>query len=196
MARKSSRAQRPFEIVMDEFSEDRSPWDLAQHLNGCLAGYQTEPVYGAAVYFALEAVWGIAHDVGFQANAGTLKPQQVDKDWILSPQTKLEVPWIWIRALATAWETYKTERGPLGHAFGLEGGKGKPPRIEKLLQMLDQRAIARWIWEKRQEAHVAGGKVRIEDLVQEAAGTFGKSDVTVRRAWDRFRRMERARLRK
>jgi hypothetical protein len=181
---------------MDEFFEDRRPWDLVEHLNGCLAGYQTDPSYGTAVYFALEAVWGIAHDVSLQAKFGTLGSQQVDKDWVLPPQTELKVPWIWISALATAWETYKTERGPLGHAFGLEGGKGKPPRIEKLLLMLDQRALARWIWEKRQEAHVAGVKVRIEDLVQDAAEKFGKSEVTVRRAWDRFRRMERGLLKK
>ena len=97
---------------MDEFSEDRRPWDLAQHVNGCLAGYQTEPSYGAAVYFALEAVWGIAHDVGLQAKSGTLESQHGDKDWILSPRTNLEVLWIWVWALATAWETYKAMPSP------------------------------------------------------------------------------------
>ena len=29
-------------------------------------------------------------------------------------------------------------------------------------------------------------KIRIEDIVQDAAGKFGKSDVTIRRAWQRF----------
>ena len=29
-------------------------------------------------------------------------------------------------------------------------------------------------------------KIRIEDIVQDAAEKFGKSDVTIRRAWQRF----------
>ena len=125
MPRKSSRAPRPSEIVMDELIGEQIPWDLDEHLNGCLAGYQTAPSYGAAVYFALEALWGIARDVGVRAKAGKLDPDQLDKDWIVSPRTNLEVPWIWIRSLATAWEKYKTEGGPLGQAFGLEGGTGQ-----------------------------------------------------------------------
>ena len=51
----------------------------------CLVGYQTDRTYGAAVYFALEALWGIARDVGVRANAGNLDPAHLDKDWILSP---------------------------------------------------------------------------------------------------------------
>lgn len=62
--------------------------------------------------------------------------------------------------------------------------------------MLDERAIARWIWSKRQEARAAGEKIWIEDLVQEAAEKFGKSDVTIRRAWERFGRRERERQKK
>jgi len=121
------RTPRPSEIVMDEFAEERIPWDLDEHLNGCLAGYQTDPSYGAAVFFALEALWGIARDVGACAKAGTLDRAQLDNNWIVSPTTNLDVPWIWIRFLATAWEKYKTEGGRLGHAFGLEGGgQGKP----------------------------------------------------------------------
>src|SRR6478672_4650889 len=66
-------------------------------------------------------------------------PSSWTKDWIVSPRTNLEVPWIWIRSLATAWEKYKSEGGPLGQAFGLEGGQGKPPISDKLMQMLDER---------------------------------------------------------
>jgi hypothetical protein len=36
-------------------------------------------------------------------------------------------------------------------------------------------------------------KIRIEDIVQDAAEKFGKSDVTIRRAWQRFGPLERQR---
>ena len=194
MPRRKSHKPRPVEIVMDEAGGEAFSWDLDKHLTGCLAGYQKEPTYGTAVFFALEALWGIARDMGIRAKAGKLDPKQLDNDWIVSPRTNLDVPWIWIRSLATAWEKYKDEGGPLGKAFGLEGaGQGKPPTIARLMQMLDERAIARWIWSKRQEARAAREKIRIEDLVQEAAEKFGKSDVTIRRAWRRFGPHERRR---
>jgi len=178
---------------MDEFAEERFPWDLDEHLNGCLSGYQTAPSYGAAVFFALEALSGIARDVDIRAQAGEFDPDQLDKDWIVSPRANLEVPWIWIRSLATAFEKYKSEGGPLGQTFGLEGGQGKPPIIDKLMQALDERAIARWIWSRVQAARAAGEETRIEDAVQEAAIKFGKSDVTIRRAWQRFHQLEQLR---
>ena len=194
MPRKSSRTRRPSEIVMDELFEEQIPWNLEEHLNGCRAGYQAAPIYGAAVFFALEALWGIARDVGVRTNAGKFDPDQLDKDWLIAPTTKLDVPWIWIRSLATAWEKYKEEKVTLGQAFGLEGGgQGKPPIITTLMQMLDERAIARWIWSRVQEAREAGEEIRIEDVVQEAAEEFGKSDETIRRTWKRFGRLERLR---
>jgi hypothetical protein len=193
MPRKSSRRPRPFEIVMDELPIEQDSWDLDKHLNGCLAGYQTDPSYGAAVYFGLEALWGIARDVAVRANTGRLDPDQADAEWIIDPKTTVPVPWIWIRALGAAWERYKTEGGTLGHAFGLEGGQGKPPIDDKLTQMLDERAIARWTFSRVQDATAAGKKIRIEDAIQEAAVKFGKSDVTIRRAWVRFGRCERQR---
>jgi hypothetical protein len=64
---------------------------------------------------------------------------------------------------------------------------------DKLAQMLDQRAIARCIFSRVQETKTAGKKIRIEDVVQEAAEKFGKSDVTIRRAWQLFGRRERQR---
>jgi hypothetical protein len=179
---------------MGEFAAERRPWDLEEHLNGCLAGYQAAPSYGAAVYFALEALWGIAQDVGIQARAGKFDPGQLDEDWVLSPRANLEVPWIWIRSPATGWEKYKDERVPLGQAFGLEGGaQGKLPTIDKLMQMLDERAIAHWIWSHVLEARAANRQIRIEDAIQDAAEKFDKSDETIRRAWKRFGRLERLR---
>jgi hypothetical protein len=176
---------------MAELKQDS--WDLDKHLNGCLAAYQTAPSYGAAVYFALEALWGIAKDVGVRSESRKLDQDQLDADWILDPNARLPVPWIWVRALGTAWERYKTDGGTLGHAFGLEGGQGKPPMDDKLTQMLDERAIARWIFSRLQEARAAGQKIRIEDIVQAAAEKFEKSDVTIRRAWVRFGQRERQR---
>ena len=188
------RTPRPSDVVMDELVGEQTPWDLDKHLRGCLGGYQTDHSYGAAVYFALEALWGIARDVAVRANAGKLDPDQLDADWIISPNTSLPVPWIWIRALSAAWERYKTEGGPLGLAFGLEGGgQGKSPTIDKLAQMLDERAIARWIGSQLEEARAARKAIRIEDVVQEAAEKFDKSDVTIRRAWQRFSSRERQR---
>jgi hypothetical protein len=196
MPRKSC-APRLSDVILDELVGEYGPWDLDKHLSGCLSGYQTDPSYGAAVYFALEALWGIARDVAVRANAGKVDPDQLDADWIVSPNTRLPVPWIWIRALGAAWERYKTEGGPLGLAFGLEGGsQGKSPTIDKLAQMLDQRGIARWIGSQLEAARKAKKKIRIEDLVQEAAEKFGKSDVTIRRAWVRFGRRERQRTSK
>ena len=54
---------------MDELTVEQAPFDLDQHLNGCLAGYQTDPSYGVAVYFALEALSGIARDAMVRATA-------------------------------------------------------------------------------------------------------------------------------
>jgi hypothetical protein len=194
MSRKSSRGRHPFEIVMDELAGEQDSWDLDQHLNGCLVGYQTEPSYGAAVYFGLEALWGIARDVRVGANTGRINPDQMDAEWIIDPKAKLSVPWIWICALGAAWERYKNKGGTLGHAFGLEGGgQGKSPIDHKLTQMLDERAIARWISSRLQKARAAGKKIRIEDVVQDAAEKFGKSDVTIRRAWAQFGRREQQR---
>ena len=61
MPRKSTHQPRPSDVVMDELPAERIPWDLNDHLNGCLAGYQTTPSYGAAVFFALEALWHRCH---------------------------------------------------------------------------------------------------------------------------------------
>jgi hypothetical protein len=194
MPRKSSHAPRPFEVVMDELAGEQELWNLQDHLNGCLAGYQIDPNYGAAVYFALEALWGLAHDVDVRAKAGKLSADQRDADWTIAPTTNVPVPWMWIRALAAAWSRYKNDGGPLGHAFGLEGGgQGKSRTINKLEQMLNERAIARWIWSRVQEARAAGKEIWIETVMQDAAERFDKSDVTIRRAWQRFGQLERLR---
>jgi hypothetical protein len=67
-----SRSTRPSDVVMDELGGEQMPWDLDKHLSGCLAGYQFDPNYGAAVYFALEALWGIANDVALRAKQANL----------------------------------------------------------------------------------------------------------------------------
>jgi hypothetical protein len=194
MPRRKLQKPRPFEIVMDEAGEEAFPWVLDEHLNGCLAAYQMKPSYGAAVFFALEALWGIARDVGMRAKTGSIDQAELDKDWILHPSTTLPVPWIWIRCLSAAWEKYKTEDGLLGHAFGLEGGgQGKHPIIAASMQMLDELAICRWIGSQLQAAHAAHKKIRIEDLIQDAAMKFDLSDTTIRRAWRRFGPRERQR---
>src|ERR1051326_5294017 len=87
MSRKSSREPHPFELVMDELAIEKDSWDLELHLNGCLAGYQAEPTYGSAVYFAFEAVSGIARDVSIRAKTGELNPDDLDNDWVIKPRT-------------------------------------------------------------------------------------------------------------
>ena len=75
-----------------------------------------------------------------------------------------------------AWERYKTEGGPLGLAFGLEGGgQGKSPTIDKLAQMLDERAIARWIGSQLEKARAAHKTIRIEDADPPDSHAFGPS---------------------
>jgi hypothetical protein len=71
--------------------------------------------------------------------------------------------------------------------------QGKSPTIDKLARMPDERAIARWIGSQLAAARKVKKKIRIEDIVQDAAGKFGKSDVTIRRAWQRFGPLERQR---
>jgi len=182
---------RPFEIVMNETSEEPTLWDLEEHLNGCLAAYQIERSFGAAVALAFEALRGIARDVQIRARAGCFPPAQLDEQWILSPKETVPVPWIWIRALSTAWEKYNSEDGPLGRAFGLEGGQGKPPVLAQLMQMMDERAIAHWIWWRVESLRLAKQEVSIEEVIQEAAEKFGKADITIRRAWGKFGRLEK-----
>src|SRR5215475_829654 len=88
MPRKSSRTRRPSEIVMEELSEEQIPWNLEEHLNGCLAGYQAARSYGAAVFFALEALWGIVRDVGVRTNAGKFDPHQLPKQQLSAASSR------------------------------------------------------------------------------------------------------------
>ena len=112
----------------------------------------------------------------------------------IAPSKTLSVPWVWLRFLSHAWDKYKSEGGLLGHAFGLEGGgQGKPPTIATLMQMLDELAICRWIGSQVQAARATDKKIRIEDLIQDAAEKFDLSDTTIRRAWRRFGPRERQR---
>ena len=76
----------------------------------------------------------LAYDVEDRTRSGALTDDLIDPDWTIDPRATLGVPWMWIRALATAWAKYKEEGGALslGVAFGLEGGQGKSP-IDKIL---------------------------------------------------------------
>jgi hypothetical protein len=196
MKSKKPKKQRIFQTVMNDTSADPAPWDLDEHLNGCLAAYQIEQSFGAAVALAFEALSGIARDVEIRAKAGCFHPNQLEEQWIVSPRETFPVPWIWIRALSTAWERYNSESAPLGRAFGLEGGQGKSPVLTKILQMLDERAIAHWVWWRVEKLRAAGQKVSIEDVIQEGAEKFDKADITVRRAWEKFRKLEKAKNKK
>jgi hypothetical protein len=44
MKSKKPKKQRIFQTVMNDTSADPAPWDLDEHLNGCLAAYQIEDV--------------------------------------------------------------------------------------------------------------------------------------------------------
>jgi hypothetical protein len=85
--------------------------------------------------------------------------------------------------LTEAWERYKDGDEGLGKAFGQEGGQGKPPISKKLDTLLDQRAIATWIWRKVQKEKAAGRRFRIEDAIGEAADYFGLSEDRIRTIW-------------
>jgi len=196
MKSKKPKKQRIFQTVMNDTSADPTRWDLDEHLNGCLAAYQIEQGFGAAVALGFEALSGIARDVEIRAKAGCFHPNQLDEQWIVSPKETFPVPWIWIRALSTAWERYNSESAPLGRAFGLEGGQGKSPALTKILQMLDERAIAHWIWWRVKTIRETGEDIRIEDVIQEGAEKFDKADITVRRAWEKFRKIEKAKNKK
>jgi hypothetical protein len=60
MKSKKPKKERIFQTVMNDISADQTPWDLDEHLNGCLAAYQIEQSFGAAVALAFEALSGIA----------------------------------------------------------------------------------------------------------------------------------------
>ena len=100
---------------------------------------------------------------------------------------------IWIAALGEAWDRYKSEGGPVGQAFGLEGGKGKNPISKNLDQLLGERAIARWVWHQVTSKRAQGEQCTIEAGIQEAAEFFNCSDTTIRRAWKRFGQEEKGR---
>jgi hypothetical protein len=118
---------------MNETSEEPTLWDLEEHLNGCLAAYQIERSFGAAVALAFEALRGIARDVQIRARAGCFPPAQLDEQWILSPKETVPVPWIWIRALSTAYQPVSLR---LLHRPHPGQDRGSPPNLTRL-RLLD-----------------------------------------------------------
>jgi hypothetical protein len=184
--------KRPAQIVREELGPAAGgDWDLGEHLTGCLAAYQSKPTVGNAVFFALEAVWGIGEDIRTRSDRGEISSEQLDPEWPIDPKSSVEVPWIWVSTLHEAWQRYKAGNGLLGHAFHLEGGKGKKPIAEILLTVLDQRAMARWIRHHVQTERATGARIRIEDAILDASEKFRKSDRTIRRAWKKYGTLEK-----
>jgi hypothetical protein len=54
--------------------------------------------------------------------------------------------------------------------------QGKSPTIDKLARMPDERPIARWIGSQLAAARKVKKKIRIEDIVQDAAGKERRHD--------------------
>jgi hypothetical protein len=173
-------------MVMAEADSDALAWDLEKHLNGCVAGYQADPAFSSAAYFAFEAIWGIILDV--ESRAPSKGP-----GWATDPRTKVPVDFIWLRALAEGWRRYRDQGMPLGRAFCLEGGQGKPPTRQKKAHLLDQRAIAHWLRRETQQARLTNPRFTITDAIGKAVEHFGKSEETIKRAWTLFSRVEKKR---
>jgi hypothetical protein len=177
------KVRRPSDKVLHELGAKDIPWDVDKHLAGCLNAYNQYSSYGTAVYFALEAIAGIGREGMQMAESKELPQELKDPEWGLAPTQGIPVPWLWVRTLTEAWERYKAGDEGLGKAFGQEGGQGKPPISKKLDTLLDQRAIATWIWRKVQKEKAAGRRFRIEDAIGEAADSFDLSEDRIRTIW-------------
>ena len=183
VARKTPKTDRPAEKVLRELGGKDIRWNVDKHLAGCLRAYEQNTSYSTAVYFALEAIAGIGREILTKAESNELPKELEDPEWGLNPTQNVGVPWLWIYSLSKAWERYKASDEDLGKAFGLEGGRGKSPTAKKLDTMLDQRAMATWIWRKVQKERAAGRKFRIEDAIGEAANDFNLSEDRIRTIW-------------
>jgi hypothetical protein len=185
MTSKSQRkkSRRISDDVLDELKIDTGTFfDLGKHLQGCLNGYQSaDPSLGHCTHFALEAIWGIALAVRTDLEQGTIPTS--DPEWGIAPTQPVEVPWIWVAALAEGWEGYKEGAQSLGKAFGLEGGQGKRPTINSLNDRLSQRAVAAWIWEKAKSLRKDKAKAPVEEALQMAVDKFPLSIDSIRRIW-------------
>ena len=137
MVRQQSRNPRAFEIVMDEAAGETVPWDLDEHLNGCLAAYQLQPSYGAAVFFALEVLWGIARDVGIRAKAGALDTTQEFNDigYCLLRQL-FQSPGCGFALCRPHGKNPRLKAARLAmHSVFEGGGQGKHPEIATMMQI-------------------------------------------------------------
>lgn len=179
----SKTPKRPSAKVLDELASHDAGWDIDKHLKGCLSAYQQNPSYGIAVYFALEAISGIGREGLLMAESGKLPQEIRDSQWGMAPTNNVDVPWIWVRTLAEAWERYKDGDEELGKAFGLEGGQGKSPVSKTLETALDQRAIATWIWNRYQKGKAGNRKYRMEEAIGDASEHFDLSLDRTRTIW-------------
>ena len=184
------RNKSPYQVMMEELAVDSSLWDLETHIAGCFAGYQQNQEFGTAVYFALEMLWGIAVQ-GRHLEKDGITEYLSASDATLRPDAAFAVPWFCISSLAAAWATYKKKGPPLGKAFGLEGTRGKRPVLGRAERMLDQRAIAQFVWRFAEGERAHDAKDPVARAKGEAANKFNVSDETVSRAWKRFGKAER-----
>lgn len=176
------RAQR---LLLEELGVDVKNAGLAKHLEGCLKGYEESGGSGAAVYFALEALWGISIHWQAREDSDDLEESQRESDGSLDGEAEIPVPWIWVAALAGAWNRYKDGDLSLAKAFGLEAtGQGKDPIGKKLNQEAEGRAMAHLVWRRVQAAEESGEKKTILDAQMDVAEELEVGHSTVERSWN------------
>jgi hypothetical protein len=164
-SQKAGRRPRPSETVLERLGARDRPGSIEQHLKGCLAAYRhfqgQKGNYGAAVHFALEAIWGIGRYHRNLAAEGTIPERERDADFGLNPTHMVDVPWIWIFALSEAWDRYDKQGEPFERAFGLAGSQGKRPTRSIVNRVIDEYAVAIDVWARVQKARSAGQKLTI-----------------------------------
>ncbi len=181
-----SQPGRRADMVLEELARD-IPWDLNKHLQGCLHAYQQKPEYGRAVFFALEAITGIGQDVLRKIERDGIAQELQDPEWGLSPMAPVSVPWMWVRALTVAWARHRAGE-PIEKAFGFKGGQGTRPIADQMDRLLDQRAIAVWIWNRISSLREVGPKRgTVEQALGDAEEHFGLGLDRIRFIWKKHR---------
>ena len=108
---------------------------------------------------------------------------------LLGPTLRLRCPGsVFLRSPQPGQPTRRRVRPK---AFGLEGTRGKRPVLGRAERMLDQRAIAQFVWRFAEGERAHDAKDPVARAKGEAANKFNVSDETVSRAWKRFGKAER-----
>jgi hypothetical protein len=181
----ASKRREPWQEVIEEFAGDKpGASSLQRHLVGCLAAYQFlaknrgKAEIGDACYFAFEAIWGIVNAETRKAQSG--RASASGPEWILPPQTLVGVPWIWLAALAEAWEWSDHGEKSVGIALGLEGAAGKRRKSSEAILLLNRRAIAYWINARANELRAKRIRNPIQSAKADAANRLGMGHDTIR----------------